>query len=71
MPIKSSETMMTTTEAAAYLGLSDVTVRIYVQRGLLRAKKIGPINLLTKSECDRYKKEKRPRGNPNLASGND
>jgi len=58
--------MYTTTEAAAYLKLSEHTVRKYVERGLIVAKKIGHLNLVTKSECDRYKRERKPRGNPNM-----
>lgn len=57
---------MTTTEAAKYMGLQPNTVAIYVQRGLIKARKVGPINLITKAECDRYLRERRPRGNPTL-----
>lgn len=66
MAFKVSDTVLTTTEAAKRMGLSEHTVRAYIVRGLLKAKKLGPIWLLTASECDRYKNEKRPRGNPNL-----
>lgn len=58
---------MTTTQAAEYLGLSPNTVFVYIQRGLIKAEKLGPINVITRAECDRYKKEKRPKGNPNFA----
>jgi len=57
---------MTTTQAAEYLGLSPNTVLIYIGRGLIKARKLGPINVVTKAECDRYKKNRRPRGNPKL-----
>jgi hypothetical protein len=57
---------MTTTQAATYLGLAPNTVAIYIQRGLIKAKKLGPINVVTKAECDRYRKNKKPRGNPNF-----
>lgn len=57
---------MTTTQAAEYLGLTRNTVAVYVQRGLIKASRVGPINLITKAECDRYLRERRPRGNPNL-----
>lgn len=58
--------MLTTAEAAKRMGLSQNTVLAYIERGLLKAKKLGPIWLLTAEECDRYKRERRPRGNPNL-----
>ena len=61
---------MTTTQAAEYLRLSPNTVAIYVSRGLIAAKRIGPINWITKAECDRYKRERRPRGNPNFGKPN-
>lgn len=66
MSKKDSEFPMTTREAANYLKLAENTVRQYINRGIIHAKKAGPIHLVTKAECDRYKKEKRPRGNPNL-----
>lgn len=64
--VKENETVMTTAQAADYLGLAEDTVRKYIDRGLIKATKLGPINIVTKSECDRYRREKRPRGNPNL-----
>jgi excisionase family DNA binding protein len=64
VPIKVADTVLTTTEAAKRMGLSEHTVRIYIGRGLLRAKKLGPIRVLTAAECDRYTREKRPRGRP-------
>ena len=57
---------MTTKEAADYLGFAEDTVRKYINRGLIASKKAGPIHLVTKLECDRFKKTNRPRGNPNL-----
>lgn len=57
---------MTTTQAADYLNLSPNTVLIYIGRGLIKATKLGPINVITRAECERYKKNRRPRGNPNL-----
>lgn len=60
---------MTTTEAANYLGFAEGTVRRYIQRGLINAKRFGPIYLVTKTECDRYMRERRPRGNPHLKKG--
>lgn len=62
--ILKADTLFTTTEAADYMGYEETTVRQYVHRGLMQATKHGPIWLLTKSECDRYLREKNPRGNP-------
>jgi excisionase family DNA binding protein len=67
MAMNVSDTVFTTTEASTYLGLSEHTVRKYIERGLIKAKKVGTLNLVTKTECDRYRREKRPRGNPNLS----
>ena len=58
---------MTTSEAAEYLGFATDTVRKYIQRGLIKSKKTGPIHLVTKVECDRFRRTIRPRGNPNFA----
>ena len=66
MTVKQQEMPMTTTQAAEYLGLALDTVRQYVHRGVIRATKVGPIYLLTKAECDRYRRERKPAGNPNL-----
>jgi len=63
---KNDSLPMTTTKAAEYLGLSPNTVFVYIQRGLIKATKIGPINVVTKAECDRYKRERKPRGNPHF-----
>lgn len=57
---------MTTKEASGYLGLAEDTVRKYINRGLIAARKAGPIHLVTKAECDRFKKTVRRRGNPNF-----
>lgn len=64
MAIKVADTVLTTTEAAKRMGLSEHTVRIYIGRGLIRARKLGPIRVVTATECDRYMREKRPRGRP-------
>jgi excisionase family DNA binding protein len=63
---KADDFPMTTTQAAKYLKLAPNTVFVYVQRGILKARKVGPINLISRTECDRYLRERRPRGNPNL-----
>lgn len=70
MPSKADELPMTTTQAAKYLRLAEDTVRQYIHRGVIKATKLGPIHVVTKQECDRYRKEKRPRGNPNFQPAN-
>lgn len=59
-----SETIYTTREAADYLGFAEDTVRKYIQRGLINAEKMGPVYVVRKSECDRYKAAKRNEGRP-------
>lgn len=55
---------MTTRQAAEYLGYAEDTVRKYVYRGLIKTKKFGGLHVLTKQECDRFRKERRPIGRP-------
>ena len=62
VPIKVTDTVLTTVEAAKRMGLSKHTVLAYIERGLIKAKKLGPIWLITAAECDRYSRERRPRG---------
>ena len=63
MPIQSNdETFFTTQEAAEYLGFAEDTVRRYVYRKLIQAKKLGNMLLFSKEECDRYQREKRNPG---------
>jgi len=57
---------MTTAEAAKYMGLALDTVRQYVHRGVISATKFGHLHVITKAECDRYLREKRGPGNPQL-----
>ena len=66
MPIQTSQTkLMTTREAAAYLGLSTDTVAQYVHRGIIAvAEKIGNMRMISQVELDRYRREKRPVGRP-------
>jgi excisionase family DNA binding protein len=65
MPIKTkSDSLMTVSEAAEYLGYPVHTIRTYIHRGLIQAEKFGPAVVLMKSECDRFSKEKRGRGRP-------
>jgi excisionase family DNA binding protein len=58
--------VLTTTEAAKRMKLSNLSVLAYIKRGLIKAKKLGPIWLITAAECERYNRERRPRGNPHL-----
>lgn len=58
------DTVMSTREAAKYLGLAENTVRLYLYRGTMTATKIGPVWCVTRSECDRYQREKRDVGRP-------
>lgn len=58
------DTVFTTKEAADYLGFAEDTIRRYIYRGLMNAQKHGPVYLVTKRECDRYRREKRSRGRP-------
>jgi excisionase family DNA binding protein len=59
------ETMFTTKEAANYLGFAEDTIRRYIYRGLINARKHGPMYFVTKTECDRYRRERRRMGRPN------
>lgn len=56
--------MLTTRQAAEYLGFAEDTVRRYIKRGIIRATKTGPIWLVDKRECDRYRRNKNSRGRP-------
>jgi excisionase family DNA binding protein len=58
------DTVMSTREAADYLGLAENTVRQYLNRGIMQAVKIGPVWCVMRSECDRYDREKREPGRP-------
>ncbi|XZE20893.1 helix-turn-helix domain-containing protein [Pirellulaceae bacterium SH449] len=66
MSIKgNNEEYFTTREAASYLGVAEDTVRTYCKRSLLSpARKLGNSLLFTRSECDRYQKERRSPGKP-------
>lgn len=62
--ITTPDTLFTTAEAAEYMGFQEDTVRQYIHRELMEAKKAGPIHLVKKSECDRYLRERNSVGNP-------
>jgi excisionase family DNA binding protein len=56
----------TVAQAAKYLGYSEHTLRTYLARNQICGVKAGPVWLVPKTECDRYKREKLPRGNPSF-----
>jgi excisionase family DNA binding protein len=65
MPLElKNDKLLTTAEAAKYLGLSEDTIRRYVYRDKLAAEKFGHSVAIRRSECDRFSKEKRPVGRP-------
>ena len=55
---------LTTTEAAARLGLSHETVRRYINRGLLRGYKRGRDWFILQSELERFMRTRRRPGRP-------
>lgn len=61
------DTFFTTREAADYLGFAPDTILRYIYRGLIRAAKHGRDYQITRAECDRYRREKRPRGRQAVA----
>ncbi len=58
------DTIFTVREAAEYLQYSEHTVRQYIRRGLINAGKFGISVTISKSECDRFSREKRGPGRP-------
>lgn len=65
MPIQTKDGVaFTVEEAANYLGYSVHTIRQYINRELISASKFGPAVVIEKSECDRFRKEKRGPGRP-------
>ena len=59
-----NDTVMSTREAAEYLGLAEDTVRQYINRGIITATKLGPVWCVRQSECDRYERDRREPGRP-------
>jgi excisionase family DNA binding protein len=49
--------MLTLAEAAARLGLAHNTLRWQIRNGKIRAKKIGPLWVVTDAEVERYRRE--------------
>lgn len=63
--VETTDRMLTTEQAAAFMKLSPSTIRQYVTRGLMTVgDQIGGAFLFSESECRRYLRERRPRGNP-------
>lgn len=56
----------TVPQAAEYMKLSQASVRQYVWDGTLESVKFGVARVISQKECDRYLKERRPRGNPSF-----
>jgi excisionase family DNA binding protein len=59
---------MTPAEAADELGLAPQTVRAQIRKGKLRAERVGPVQLVTRRELERYRRDssgqpgRRPKG---------
>lgn len=53
-----------TADVADALGLGTDTVKIYCQKGILQAIKIGSLWLVHKSEVKRYKRDRKNVGRP-------
>lgn len=66
MPI--AGTYLTTEEAASVLGIKPPTLCIYVGRGLITPeRKAGSTYLFAEGEVERFKHERRKRGNPTFS----
>lgn len=48
---------LTLQEAAASLGVAASTLRVQIRNGKLRAKKIGPLWVVSPKEIERYRRE--------------
>ena len=59
-----NETFLTTSEAAAFLGFSEHTIRQYIRRNKISAIKHGDRWAVSETECKRYRKEKLRIGRP-------
>lgn len=51
--------MLTLTEAAARLGITADTLRQQIHNGSLKARKIGPMWVVSEREVERYRRENR------------
>ena len=61
---KHGDDLVTTTEAAAFLGVSAPHIRLLLYRGDLQGRKIGRDLWITKASLIAYKKNRRPVGRP-------
>lgn len=71
MPLVVNDTFYGLDEAAKQLGLTLRTVRNHINTGLISAIKLGSINgarVISGAEIERFKRERRPRGNPAFVS---
>lgn len=59
--------MLTTSDAAALLGVQPKTVARYIKRGLINAEKRGRDYWINDAELERFKAERRGRGRPKRA----
>lgn len=65
MVLQAREPVLDSNEAAEFLSLSVHTIHKHVQRGKLRpVRRVGTACLFLESELRRYKRERKPRGNP-------
>lgn len=56
--------LLTIPEAAERLGLSPGTLAIQARKGVLRARKMGPIYVVTLGEVKRYERENKGKPGP-------
>jgi excisionase family DNA binding protein len=68
MPLQQNEEFLTTREAAKSLGFAEDTVRRYINEGLIKAKMFGNSWAVSRTEVERYRREKRPVGRPSKKS---
>lgn len=59
--------LYTCSQAAKLLKMKADTLRRYVHRGVIRAGLLGDVYLISLEELERFKAEKRGRGNPNFS----
>lgn len=55
---------MTTSEAAAALGIKPVTVRRHIDKGLIKAEKRGRDLWIEEAEVERYQQQRKGPGRP-------
>lgn len=67
-PLISSNSMLTTTEAATELGIKPDSVKHLCQRKVLRGERHGRDWLISREELDRYKTDRKTRGRPKHAA---